>query len=418
MKGDTSVDPTERPNSKLTVPFQQPALIVVASAAAEDSRSQLTCITSAIAPDDQVVCMKSTSPFDQSITSSPSTIFEYTCLHFAPARRSLYFSDGPARTLGALCPFLARTTVELCSSPELYPSPAASSNPLKMDAASPIAAVPLGKLRGSECSGSTGTACTSSWALGCSTFPATPREIPGPRPEDLRGRRRSRLFETICCCAPGGALGRATASFGNPRGTDGPSRGAALAEGSAFEEPRLRGRDRARLLDGTTAGAPTGSFGNPRGTDGPSRGGTIAEGSAFEESRLRGRDRARLLDGTTAGAPTGSFGNPRGTDGPSRGETLAEGSAFEEPRLRGRDRARLLDGTTAGAPTGSFGNPRGTDGPSRGGTLAEGSAFEEPRLRARDRARLLDDTTAGAPGGAFGRANASFGNPRGTDGSS
>ncbi|CAN0280017.1 unnamed protein product, partial [Ascophyllum nodosum] len=85
MKGDTSVDPTERPNSKLTVPFQQPALILVASAAAEDSRSQLTCITSAIAPDDQVVCMKSTSPFDQSITSSPSTIFEYTCLHFAPA---------------------------------------------------------------------------------------------------------------------------------------------------------------------------------------------------------------------------------------------------------------------------------------------------------------------------------------------
>ena len=105
MKGDTSVDHTERPNSKLMVPSQQPALTLVASAAAEDSRSQLTCITSAIASDDQVVCMKSTS-FDQSITSSPSTIFEYTCLHFAPARRCLYFSDGPARTLGALCTFL------------------------------------------------------------------------------------------------------------------------------------------------------------------------------------------------------------------------------------------------------------------------------------------------------------------------
>ena len=229
MKGDTSLDPTERPNSKLMVPSQQPAL-TLASAAAEDSRSQLTCITSAIASDDQVICMKSTY-FDPSITSSPSTIFEYTCLHFAPARRCLYFSDGPARTLGALCPSLARTTIELCSSPEPNSSPAASSNPLKTDAASPTAAVPLGKLRGSECSGSTGTACTSSGVLGRSTFPATPREIPGPRPEDLRGRHRSRLFETICRCALGWALGRATASFGNPRGTDGPSRGAVLAEG-------------------------------------------------------------------------------------------------------------------------------------------------------------------------------------------
>ena len=69
MKGDTSVDPTERPNSKFTVPSQQPALTQVASAAAEDSRSQL--ITSAIAPDDQGVRLKSTSYFDQSNTSSP-----------------------------------------------------------------------------------------------------------------------------------------------------------------------------------------------------------------------------------------------------------------------------------------------------------------------------------------------------------
>ena len=187
MKGDTSVDPTERPNSKFMVPSQQPALILVASVAAKDSGSQL--ITSAIAPDDQVVRMKSTTYFDQRITSSPRTIFEYTCLRFAPARRSVYFSDGPASTLGALCPFLARTTDELCS------SPAASSNPLKTDAASPTAAVPPGKLRGSECSGSTGTACASGGVLGCSTFPATLREIPGPRPEALRGRHRSRLFE-------------------------------------------------------------------------------------------------------------------------------------------------------------------------------------------------------------------------------
>ena len=109
MKRDTSVDPTERPNSKFMVPSQQSALTLVASAAAEDSRSQL--ITSAIAPGDQVVCMESTSSSDQSITSSPSTIFEYTCLHFAPARRSLYSSDVHARTLGALCPSLARGSV-------------------------------------------------------------------------------------------------------------------------------------------------------------------------------------------------------------------------------------------------------------------------------------------------------------------
>ena len=39
--------------------------------------------------------------------------------------------------------------------------------------------------------------------------------------------------------APGGALSRVTASFGNPRGTDGPSGGGALAKGFAFEEPRF-----------------------------------------------------------------------------------------------------------------------------------------------------------------------------------
>ena len=191
MKGDTSVDPTEQPNSKFMVPSQQPVLILVASAAAEDTGGSQP-ITPAIAPEDQVACMERTASFVQSIASSPSTIFEYICLHFAPARRSVYFSDGPAQTLGALCPFLTRTTDELCS------SPGASSNPLKTNAASPTAAAPPGKLHGSDCSGSTGTACASGGAQGCSTSPAsTLREIPGPRPEeDLRGRHRSRLFET------------------------------------------------------------------------------------------------------------------------------------------------------------------------------------------------------------------------------
>ena len=114
-------------------------------------------------------------------------------------------------------------------------------------------------------------------------------EVRGPRSseEDLRGLGGTTVG------APGGALGRVTASFGNRRGTDCPSRGGALAEGSALEVPRLRGRDRARLLDDTTAGAPggalgrvTASFGNPRGTDGPSGGGAFAEGPVFEEPRF------------------------------------------------------------------------------------------------------------------------------------
>ena len=41
MKGDTSVDATERPNSKFMVPSQQPALTLVASAATEDPGRQL-----------------------------------------------------------------------------------------------------------------------------------------------------------------------------------------------------------------------------------------------------------------------------------------------------------------------------------------------------------------------------------------
>ena len=36
MEGDTSVDPTERPNSKFMVPPQQPALILVAPAIAPE----------------------------------------------------------------------------------------------------------------------------------------------------------------------------------------------------------------------------------------------------------------------------------------------------------------------------------------------------------------------------------------------
>ena len=62
---------------------------------------------------------------------------------------------------------------------------------------------------------------------------------PGTSEGDLRGRDRSRLLDGTTAGAPGGALGRVTASFGNPRGTDGPSGRGALAKGSASEEPEF-----------------------------------------------------------------------------------------------------------------------------------------------------------------------------------
>ena len=124
IKGDTSVDPSGRPNSKFMVPSQQPALTLVASAAAEDPGSQLT--TSVISSEDQVdqvACIKFTNTFiDRSIASSSSPASKYIYPHLsAPARGSMHSSDEPT---------LARTTGELCS-PRI-----ASTNPLKTNAAS------------------------------------------------------------------------------------------------------------------------------------------------------------------------------------------------------------------------------------------------------------------------------------------
>ena len=264
--------------------------------------------------------------FDElSITSSPRTVITSipgACLHssacITPARDSSLFTNEPA---------LPQTTGE-----DFFPPPVASINPSKMDAASPSAASPPEKLRGSDCSGSTGTACAPGGDTGlhelyfpsqytqrdtrpkdqglkrtfrdaivqdCSRPPARSERCsvtdgasvsapgrtlgystsPWERPLRIkRGRKLSQgepaseeprfswsiifLFSsrgqvrvcfvkllaiehrssedgccTICCCAPGGALGRATTSFGNPRGTDGLSGRGALAKGYAFEEP-------------------------------------------------------------------------------------------------------------------------------------------------------------------------------------
>ena len=195
------------------------------------------------------------------IASSPSTAI--TSLHvdirpcIAPARDSPLFSNEPA---------LAPTTGE-----NLSPPPVGSTDLQKTDAAPSAAASSPGNPRESD--GPTGDACKSTSGtrvfrtatmydatIGTRTLGEV--RVPRTSEEHLLGR------DGTTASAPGGVLGRVTASFGNPRGTDGPSRGGALAEGSAFEEPHLRGRD------GTTASAPggalgrvTASFGNPRGTD-------------------------------------------------------------------------------------------------------------------------------------------------------
>ena len=235
-KRDTPVDPTERPDSTFMTAFKQPALTLVALVAAEDDGRQLP--DSAFASENQAACMNPTSSTDRITISSSATS---ACI--APARDSPLFPNEPA---------LPQTTGE-----DLFPLPVGSTDPRKTDAAPSAAASSPGNSRGSD--GPTGDACESTTGTRC--FPTaimydatlgtrTLGEVRGPRTseEDLRGR------DGTTAGAPGGELGRDTASFENPRATDGPSKGGgALAEGSAFEEPRLRGRDRARLLDGTTA---------------------------------------------------------------------------------------------------------------------------------------------------------------------
>ena len=266
MKGDTPVDPSEPPYSKFMTASKQPALTLVALAAAEDHGRQLP--DSAFASENQAACMNPTSAYIAPARDSPLFPNEpaitpgATSACLAPARDSLLFPNEPAPP---------QTTGD-----DLPPPPVGSTDPRKTDALPPAAASPPGNPRGSD--GPTGDAWEST--SGTRGFRAaimydatlgtrTLGEVRGPRTseEDLRGR------DGTTASAPGGALGRVTASFGNPRGTVGPSRGGALAEESAFEEPHLRGRDGIA------------SFGNPRGTDGPSRG-ALAEGSVFEEPRF------------------------------------------------------------------------------------------------------------------------------------
>ena len=228
MKGDTSVDPTERPDSEFMIPSKQAALTLVALAAAEDPGRQLPD-SAIIASENHVACMKPTST--DGIASSSSV----TSAYIAPARVLPLFSNEPA---------LPQVTGEGFS------PPVGSTDPQNTDAAPSAAASPPGNPRGSD--SPTGDACEStSGTRGfrtASMYEATLGthmlgEICGPTTskteEDFRGRDRSRSLDGTTAGAPGGALGRCTTSFGNLRGTDAPSGGGAPAKGSAFEEPEL-----------------------------------------------------------------------------------------------------------------------------------------------------------------------------------
>ena len=170
---------------------------------------------------------------------------------------------------------IEKTIAPRCAGPHVYgtgeelnsPPPTASTDPQKTGAAPSAAASPPGNPRGSDgptenaCNSASGTRCyltTSGYkvTLGTTTAPTSMLvEILGPRTsrteEDLRGRDRSRLLETT----------------------------------SALDEV---------LGDGTTAGAPGGALGrctpaptgNPRGTDGPAREEALARGFISEEPRF------------------------------------------------------------------------------------------------------------------------------------
>ena len=225
MKGDAPVDPTERPDFKFMIASKEPALTMVALAAAEDHGRQLP--DSAFASENQVACMNSTSSTDRIALSSRATS---ACI--APARDSPLFSYEPA---------LPQTTEE-----DFAPPPVGSTDPQKTDATPSAAASPPGNSRGGDgptgdaCEGTSGTRGFRTASMYEATFDTNMlRELCGPRTseEGLRGHDGSRLLNGTTAGAPGGALGRVTAPFGNPRGTDGPSGRGALAKGSAFQEP-------------------------------------------------------------------------------------------------------------------------------------------------------------------------------------
>ena len=234
------------------VPSKQLALTLVASAATKDPSRELP--SSAIATENQVECTKSTST-DKSIVSSSSAAFKYSPPHLSatPAQAPVHSSDEPALT----------RIPEESRSP-----PAASTNPLKIDAALSAAAGPPGNPRGSDGptrnarDSESGTRGLRTASLHGVTLGGTTASMLGEilaqgtsrSEENLWGRDCSGLLGTAN--ALGEALGRGTSasvlgetlgsdtpsSEGNPRRIEGPSGDRAPVRGTVLEEPRFPSR--------------------------------------------------------------------------------------------------------------------------------------------------------------------------------
>ena len=282
MEGDTSVDPTSRPNSNFMVPSQQPALTLLASSATEDLGSQLP--SSAIATEDQVACIKSTSTcIDKSIASSSSTAFKYIYpLFSAPTRGSLHSSDEPK---------LARKTRELCS------PPVASINPAKMDAAPSATTGPPGNPRGSD--GSTGNGRRS----GSET-------------------RSLRTTTAKMDAAPSATAGPPA----NPRGRDGPT-GNARQSGSETRSLRTISGHKVTLGSGASTASMPGRI-LDRGTDDPTRNG-----------RRSGSETRSLWTASVHGVILGT----KTATASMLSEILGRGTSRSKDNPRGHDRSRLLE---------------------------------------------------------------------------
>ena len=129
--------------------------------------------------------------------SSPSTVFEYIYIYIRPhaCPRDLYFllcitpTNPPAFEHWESRALPSVETDEMCS------SPAASINPSKVDAASPTATGPPGKLRGSDCSGSIGTVRAIRGTQDYSTSPASMLQT--IRGETRRGPSGTPSFKVV-----------------------------------------------------------------------------------------------------------------------------------------------------------------------------------------------------------------------------
>ena len=124
-------------------------------------------------------------------TKVTTSLHTYIRLHTCP--RYLYFLLLTTQMNPAAFEHWESRALPLVETDEMCSPSAASINPSKMDAASPSAASPPGKLRGSDCSGTTGTP-------DCMIFTSPARilrEIISPRIKDCRGLLGTPPFKIV-----------------------------------------------------------------------------------------------------------------------------------------------------------------------------------------------------------------------------